>query len=99
MKFGLTKEQHDFIDSTVVTPLKAVNARVWVFGSRARGDQQAFSDLDLLIESADDLTATLGDIEEQLIESNFPYKVDLVLEKNLAEAYRTSYLNDRVLWE
>ncbi|NOX76778.1 MAG: nucleotidyltransferase domain-containing protein [Gammaproteobacteria bacterium] len=98
MKFGLTKEQYAFIDNTVLVPLKEVNAKVWVFGSRTRGDHQTFSDLDLVIESDIDVTTTVGKIEENLIESNFPYKVDLILEKNLADAYRPGFLQDRVLF-
>jgi predicted nucleotidyltransferase len=40
----------------VVKPLLALGAEVFVFGSRARGDSQPFSDLDLMIEAETDLS-------------------------------------------
>ena len=69
-------------------PSKQKGARVFCFGSRARGDHKEFSDLDLLIDAdaEKDLTSLAGKIEEELIEGNFPYKVDLVFKKNLAQS-------------
>ena len=98
MNFGLSDEQYQFILQQVVKPLEAECAKVWCFGSRARGDHKKFSDLDLLIESEHDISAVLGDIEEQLIESNFPFKVDLVQSEYLAETYRYSVEQDKVLF-
>ena len=46
--FGLTEEQFEIVNSLVIDPLKKVNCKVWVFGSRANNKFQKFSDLDIL---------------------------------------------------
>lgn len=96
MMFGLLCDEYDFTLRTVVNPLKACGAEVWCFGSRARGDHRRFSDLDVMVESARDLTKDIGDIQEKLIDSRFPYKVDIVQYKDFAESYRQNFLRDRV---
>jgi len=94
--FGLEPRHVEVIEKLVWTPLKAIGCRVWVFGSRARGDHRKFSDLDLLIEGQPP-PKLLGEIREKLEESLLPIKVDLVLEDELAESYRANVLRDRVL--
>jgi len=65
--------------------------------SRARGEGSRYADVDLLIEGPGTPRQMLGQIGEQLTDSNFPYKVDLVLEADLADSYRESVMADRVL--
>lgn len=96
MKFGLTPAQYQYIQKTVVDPLQDQDVTVWVFGSRARGDQREFSDLDLMIESKEDVSAIVGRIEEILENGNFQYKVDIVQSKNFADSYRASFEIDKV---
>ena len=96
MKFGLTHQQYHYIQKTVVNPLKNQGANVWVFGSRARGDHQEYSDLDLMVVSEDDISAAVSEIQELLDDGNFPYKVDIVLSRNFAESYRESFDRDKV---
>lgn len=96
MKFGLTKEQYQYIQVTVVDSLKEQGATVWIFGSRARGDHKEFSDLDLMVESKADVSAKVGKIQEILEDGNFPYKVDIVQHKDFAESYRESFEADKV---
>lgn len=96
MKYGLSDEQLQFLNETVVRPLRDQGARVWIFGSRARGDHRPFSDIDLMVESDTDLFALVSRIQETLLESNFPFKVDLVQERDFAKSYRPGYLRDRI---
>jgi len=96
MRFGLTDSEYAFIIQRVVEPLEKLGARVWCFGSRARGDHRPTSDLDLLVDASQDLRGKLFEISEYLIESDFPYKVDLVEEKNLAKSYRAQIERERV---
>ena len=96
MKFGLTEQQYQYIQEVVVAPLKKLGATVWVFGSRARGDQTDFSDLDLMIESEGDIALSVGMLQETLENGNFPYKVDIVQSKNFAESYRESFEEDKI---
>ncbi|MBE9540577.1 MAG: nucleotidyltransferase domain-containing protein [Proteobacteria bacterium] len=40
-----------------MNPLKNQGANVWIFGSRARGDHQEYSDLDLMVSADIDISA------------------------------------------
>ncbi len=102
MRFGLSPEQHQFISESVVEPLTALGAQVYCYGSRARGDHSAFSDLDLMVEaegqSIEKVRRELSQIEEKVEDSLFPFKLDLVLLSDFAAAYRDSYEKDKIAW-
>lgn len=98
MKFGLTTDQYHFIAEQVVAPLQARGAKVYCYGSRAREDHTPYSDLDLMIESDTDLSSLVSQLQEQLTNSNFPFKVDLVELRDFAESYREGYQKDKVPW-
>ncbi len=98
MKFGLTKEQFEFVQKNVMTPLSQKGANVFVYGSRARGDHKPFSDLDLMVETKNGEPIPLGAYLETMQKSNFPYKVDLVNYSDFAEAYKPSYQSDKLPW-
>lgn len=95
MMFGLTPAEYRYIVDTIVKPLEARGAQVFCYGSRARGDHQRFSDLDLMVESTQDLAPLISGLQEQLSSSNFPYKVDLVEFRHFADSYKSGYLLDR----
>ena len=98
MRFGLSDEHWKLVEQLALAPLRKAGAKTWVFGSRARGDNQKFSDLDLLISGsiADSL---LSQIREALEESCLPVRVDLVVEHELAESYRSSAEKDKISTE
>lgn len=100
MPFGLSENEYEFIIEKVVTPLQVSGADVWCFGSRANETHNKFSDLDLLIESKTaqltKLKSLISKIREDLEESNFPYKVDLVFFDDLATSYKDNVLSERV---
>jgi predicted nucleotidyltransferase len=97
MKYGLTVEQYELLNKLCLTPLKLINTKVWIFGSRARGDYKKFSDIDLLFDNSKVPKAVIGKIIEDLENSNLPYKVDLVAESDLAESYRDQVHKDKIL--
>jgi predicted nucleotidyltransferase len=98
MKFGLEDRHFQLIQTILIEPLKAKGAKVWIFGSRARGKHHRFSDLDVLFESGSTPieTGEIGAINEALEDSALPIKVDIVDIRFLAESYRHSALSDRV---
>ena len=98
MKFGLTPSQYKFISEAVVEPLRKNGNDVYCFGSRARGDHKPFSDLDLMIEGKSDCHSLIATMKETLGQSNFPYKVDIVILDELATSYLESYQHDRKMW-
>jgi uncharacterized protein len=97
MKFGLEPKHWSLIEKLVLTPLKARGAQVWIFGSRARGDHQKFSDLDVLYTMPQELSfVEQAKITQELEESLLPIKVEVVFLENLASSYRAGVLKDRV---
>lgn len=99
MKFGITDQEWILLKELVLKPLKDLGAKIWIFGSRARGTHHKFSDIDLLFELKNNQRLPLeklSKITELLENSNLPYKVDLVNIVDLAEAYKSSVLQDRV---
>ncbi len=93
-KFGLNEAEIRLVSSLVLAPLKNLGARVWIFGSRARGDQTSFSDVDILFDG-NISRADLSMIKEAIEESRFPYKIDLVNITDIAESYRDQILRER----
>jgi predicted nucleotidyltransferase len=67
-----------------------------IFGSYARGDFHADSDLDLLVDF--DEGANLFDLVglQQFLEEKLDCKVDLVSRRSLREELRTSILNEMI---
>lgn len=100
MKYGL--EDADFLqlENTLILPLQKLGARVWIFGSRARGDNKPFSDIDVLYELPERTQLPAGflaSIHEAFEESSLPVKVDVVNWSELVDSYRESVLRDRCL--
>lgn len=95
MKFGLAAKDYEFI-SKALSPLREMGARIWCFGSRARGDHRPFSDLDLMVESPADLSRAVAALKEVFEESRLPIKIDLVELRDFAESYRPGFEKDRV---
>lgn len=92
--FGLTESDFSFI-ANHLKPLQDSGAKIWCFGSRARGDHKLFSDLDLMIEDSVDRSREISTLNEIFEESRLPIKVDIVQEQDFASSYRDGYLKDR----
>lgn len=100
MRFGLTEEEFALLQKLVVEPLKKLDCQVWIFGSRARGEPQKFSDIDLLYQTAPDKSlpsGLLSEILENAEESRLNYKIDLVHQSDLASSYRSNVDRDKVM--
>ncbi len=55
------------------------DARIWVYGSRAKGRARRYSDLDLMLDGHGKTipARVMGDLDEDFDESNLPIIVDL----------------------
>jgi len=97
MNFGLNQNEFNLLTKLVINPLKRHGAKLWVFGSRARGDHKKFSDIDLMYKISNPLPAGfLYDLKSNLEESNLPIKVDLVNEDEIAASYKNSAISERI---
>lgn len=91
MKFGLSDSELEFLQKNLIHPLKAQKARVFIFGSRATQSNHKFSDIDVLFIEDELQPIDPAVISNLLIffeDSYFPYKIDLVNDKNLVPSYR-----------
>lgn len=93
---GLEPRHWNLLTNLLVKPLHDIGCTLSVFGSRARGDNLPFSDLDILIEG-EVTRGMISAIAEQLEESRIPIRVDLVLAQDLAESYRAGILRERIV--
>lgn len=75
-----------------------VDAKVWVFGSRARKTAKKFSDLDLAIDTGKPLSLELlAKLAEEFEESALPYKVDIVDWATIDDLFRKKIEQERVV--
>ena len=88
------------IDAETLVLLKNIlkkhipDATVWLFGPRATTQIKPHSDIDLAIITPKPLlTETMAFLEIELMESDLPYKVDLVDWSTLDDAFKTIILN------
>jgi predicted nucleotidyltransferase len=95
-KFGLSDTEYKQLNSLVMEPLMRHGAKVWIFGSRARGEHSKFSDVDIMVEATTDVSNVIGQAREAIIESNFPYKVDIVDLRDFAAEYRSNFEREKV---
>lgn len=71
---------------------------VWAFGSRAAGVCKPYSDLDLAIGGAQRLPPALrAELEEAFVESDLPFKVDLLDWASADESFKSLVGPRRVL--
>ena len=98
MKFGLSQEQYQLLEDLVIGPLKKKGAKVWIFGSRARGDHHKYSDIDLLYEPQQEglEPELISSLNENAENSDLSYKVDLVSTEDLAKSYWPGVQQERV---
>lgn len=83
MKAKVKLKTIDNLKEFLIDYFKDKKVKVYLFGSRARGDNTGFSDIDIGIVSDEEISRDIVILREILEESSIPYKVDIVdLSKN-----------------
>lgn len=79
--------------------LGAQPARIYLFGSRARGDAARASDIDIAILPEAPLEpGTLERLRDALEESTIPYEVEVVDLSSVDESFRRKVLAEAIPW-
>ncbi len=86
------------IRRTITEIFSGKNVKVYLFGSRARGDHTLRSDLDLGFLSDDDIRYELSVLREILEESHVPFRVDVVDLSRVDPEFRNHVMEEGVLW-
>lgn len=82
-----------------MTGLKGHRARVYLFGSHARGEASRASDVDVAVLPRKPLpVGLLSAIREELEESRIPYVVELVDLSAAEPSFRKTVQREGVLW-
>jgi len=75
-------------------------AKIYLYGSRARGDHGERSDIDVAIDVGKELPRVdVGEARDMLAESNIPYRIDVVDLHGVSKKMRENILRDGVLWK
>lgn len=90
----------DELRDAVVDFLGNDNVRIFLFGSRARGDNAVASDVDIGVIPGEGFRKEKLALLRELIENlNVPYKVELVDFSEVSGQFRAEALKDTVLWK
>jgi predicted nucleotidyltransferase len=95
----IAQRELDKVRRIVLERLEGRRVRVYLFGSRARGDAMRWSDVDVAVEPLEPLPGLLlGDIQEALEESDVVYKVDLVDLSAVTNEFRGEVEREGIPW-
>lgn len=87
-------------EANVIDALKRFPAvrRVWLFGSRARGDHQPRADIDLAVEGDMGISEWLDIVEA--VDASTLYKTDIVRLEEQSGSFRQAILDEgRIIYE
>ncbi len=73
--------------------------KIYLFGSRARGDASAESDFDIALDNQSKIDEEIVSlIKEDLEESTIPFTVDIVDLQHISQTLKNEILKDGKLW-
>ncbi|MEA2081533.1 MAG: nucleotidyltransferase domain-containing protein [Elusimicrobiota bacterium] len=81
---------------------KSEVAKIFIFGSRARGDAYPASDIDVGIEfegGVKDGRRKIALLREKFENSNIPQKVDVVNLNDTSEEFKNEIFKEAILWK
>jgi predicted nucleotidyltransferase len=88
------------IKQIVLDFLKDQPVKIVLYGSRARGDNDPGSDVDIGILSEKEFNGIiLSKLRDLLEESTIPYKVEIVDLRQVSETFKAEILKDAVIWK
>jgi len=93
----LDEKYLEIIREIVNREIRDEHAELYLFGSRARGENRQTSDIDLALRSDTDLTSTLVRLREKFEESLIPYEVDVLQLEKAGEAFQEEIKREGVL--
>jgi len=87
------------VKQIVLPAFRAFDAQIYLFGSWARGEERAASDIDIAVKSQNSIPATIfAQTRERLEESLIPCRIDLVNLYESSESFKAEVLKEGILW-
>ncbi len=87
------------VRTLVLDALAGRRARVWLFGSCARGDVWPSSDIDVAIEAEERLPGSLMVELKEAMEEHIPFDVDIVDLRGADLAFRARVEAEGIAWQ
>lgn len=76
------------------------HAKIYLFGSRARGTHKEYSDVDIAVDAGERLAySQIGEARDMLNASNIPLKFDVLDFQRVDQAMQDSIRKDGILWK
>ena len=97
--FGLEDRHLDYVLSVLKRNISDVDAKFYIFGSRAKGTSKKYSDIDIAVDlNGKKLDVSiLGKILIEFQDSTLPFEVDVVDLNSVDEDFRNLIKKDLVL--
>lgn len=94
--FGLEKRHLNYILDTLKQDLP--NGKFYIFGSRAKGTNKEYSDIDIALKCGDEKISAdvFGKLLITFTDSTLPYEVDIVDLNAIDEKFKTLIKDDLV---
>lgn len=97
MNSGIDERTKRIIVGVIKTLLP--NAKIYLFGSRARGTQSERSDIDIAVDTGSKLKRVqVGEARDMINEAHILYNVDVVDMHNIPELMKQRIIQEGVLW-
>lgn len=96
--FGLEDRHINFIKDTLLTFFPTSGTKCYIFGSRAKGREKKYSDVDIAIDDGGtpiDIMV-LSKLISTFEDSSFPYKVDILDLNDTSEKFKNLINEDLV---
>lgn len=88
------------VKQTIMPAFVGLNVRIYLFGSWARKEERTSSDIDVAIESDEEIPYFLFvQTRDALEESLIPYHVDLVYLQEASESLKDEVRREGILWK
>ncbi|MBR3888933.1 nucleotidyltransferase domain-containing protein [bacterium] len=96
--FGLEEKHLKYIKKVLEETFINEDAKFFIFGSRAKGTNLKYSDIDIAIKLNNNTVSldVLGKLLIQFKDSTLPYEVDIVDLNNIDENFKNSIQNSLV---
>lgn len=98
MNHGIDEE----IKRKIIAVLSALfpQAEIYLFGSRARGTQAQWSDIDIALKEDKKISRyAIGEAVSMFEASNMPYKIEIVDFNAVTDDMRKSISDEGILWK
>lgn len=97
---NIYRKSLEMIKSLILETFREDDVRIMLFGSRARGDYDSRSDIDIgILPGKNYDSKKLVFLREKLENMNIPYKVDIVDISKVSELFRKKVIEEGIILE